>query len=170
MLRMALAVALSAGISVCEEAALWRDFSPPGGGFSIRLPGTPTEQPQTTEGMRQFELKTGDQDYVVSYADLIAEMKGLAPEQVLEKLRDDFVRKVPGGKLIDSARFKIGGNTGLSWVLESAGPGRPTFKMKMSAVVAGDRLFHYGFIARDDLFNEVAVDRYLETFELLPPR
>jgi hypothetical protein len=147
--------------------APWQDFSPPGGGFSIRLPGTPTELTASPGGLHQYELKIGDQDDVVSYADLPPEMKGLPPEQILERLRDDFVKSVPGSTLVRSKPFQLGGHPGITWVLEASVPDRPTFRMKMAAVVTRDRLFHYGVIARSDLFDEVAVDRYLETFQLL---
>jgi len=118
--------------------------------------------------MHSFELQAGDEDYVVSYADLLPEMKGLVPAQILEKLRDDFVQRTSGAKLVGSKPFRLDGKPGLSWVIEANARGGPTYRIKMAAVVAGDRLYQYGFVGPRDTFDEVAVDRYLETFELAP--
>lgn len=166
-----LAGLLVAGLGPADSGSAWREFSPPDSGFSIRLPGKPKELENGPPGMRQFELKTGEEDYVVSFADVPEEMKGQPPEKVLERLRDDFVQSIPGARLTGSKPFDLGGQPGLAWNVEafSAKDGSK-FKMKMSAVVANNRLYHYGFIGPSDSFKEAAVDRFLETFQLLPPK
>lgn len=154
-----------------DQASPWREFSPPDSGFSIRLPGTPTEPAEGPPGMRQMELKTGNEDYVVSYADLPEEMKNMAPEKVLEQLRDDFIGTIPGAKLTGSKPFMLEGHAGLTWNVEATSAKEGSkYRMKMSAVLAHDRLYHYGFIAPSDSFKEAAVDRFLQTFQLVSSR
>ena len=168
-LGLALAAAAAAGLPPDDTASPWREFSPPDAGFSIRLPGTPTEPEDAPAGMRQYEVKNGDEDYVVSYADLPEEMRGEEPDKVLERLRDDFVDSIPGAKMTGSTPFKLDGHAGLTWNVEATSAKDDKFRMKMSAVVAGNRLYHYGYIGPARSFREPAVDRFLETFRLLSP-
>ncbi len=155
-----------ASVARAGEPSAWPELSPPQAGFSIRMPGTPTERLDPETGVQNFQLLQGDQSYVASVAYLPRELREMTPQQLLDRTRAGFLRLLPNSRLITSEPVKVGGFPGITCVIQSQAPGRAEFKLKMSAVVANGRLFSFGFISRQDAFSEAEVDKYLATFRL----
>jgi hypothetical protein len=142
----------------------WRTFAPPGGGFSVLMPGTPTEDP--TDGTATtFQMKTEDRPYVVTYAAIPPEWKGLTPDVLLADLRYKFVQAMRG-EHVESRLSTLQGFPALTWTLDSALAGQPVFRMKMTAVVAGEKLFNVGLTVRKESFRDGEADKYLSSFRL----
>jgi hypothetical protein len=147
-----------------EGASGWQTFAPPGGGFSVLMPGTPTVDP--TDGTATtFQVKTEDRSYVVTYAPLPPEWKALTPDVLLADLRYKFVQAMRG-EHVESRSSTLQGFPALTWTLDSALPGQPVFRMKMTAVVAGEKLFNVGLIVRKESFRDSEADKYLSSFRL----
>jgi len=162
MVALALAVA---SVASADDPSTWKEFSPAHGRFAIRMPGTPTES-VAERGVHNFQLTDGDRSYVASFVDLPPELRSMTTNQILEQTREGFVRILPGSRLVSSVSAQIGGFPGITCVVEAQAPGRPAFRLKMSAVVAKARLYSFGFIARKEVFVESEVDKYLATFSL----
>jgi hypothetical protein len=129
------------------------------------MPGTPTEQ-SPGAGVHNFQVTRGDQSWVASFVILTGEMKQKPAQEVLDETRSAFLSLLPSSKLLSSATWSIGGFPGVSCVIESQVAGRPSFRLKMNALVTPDRLFTFGFACRREDFVETQADRYLSTFRL----
>jgi len=149
-----------------EDPSSWSEFAPPQAGFSIRMPGTPTHQFDAGASIDNYQVRLGDKVYVASVAYLPREIREIAPERLLEQTKAGFLQLLPSSRLIQSSTFKIEGFPGITCLIESQAPGRPTFKTKTSAVLANGRMFSFGVTSRADLFVESEADKYLSTFRL----
>ena len=130
------------------------------------MPGVPTHSFNAETGTDTFQLREGDQLYVVSVVYLTRELREMPSQKLLDQTKAGFLRLLPNSKLVKSEAVKIQGVSGITCLIESQAPGRPEFRLKTSAVIASERLFSFGFATRKDLFVEADVDKYLATFRL----
>ena len=152
-----------------ELPAAWRDFSPPGGGFSIRMPGDVSEQTDQQTGGHTFQVRSEDEwSYIVTYADLVPELRALGTEKLLRQMRDQLLEGMKAS-LVNSENLKVQGFPAVRWTLESGIPNRPIFRMRMITVVTDKRLFNAGVIIRKDQFRDSDVNRFLTSFRLEVP-
>jgi hypothetical protein len=162
-----------AAMAAPQDLSTWVRFSPHDSRFRIRLPGTPTDVYEPETGTHNFEIRSGEQRYMVSWVDLpridlSRKALSVTPEQNLESARDRFLQLLPAAKLVRSAPAKVGEVPGLTWVLDTSPANRRTLRMKGLAAYSKGRLFVAAFINDQYHFDEEAADRFLATFEILP--
>ncbi|MEO8189590.1 MAG: hypothetical protein ABI682_04555 [Acidobacteriota bacterium] len=168
--KAAAAALLAAGVLCAQDFTEWVLFSPPKARFSVRLPGTPSQQVDAATGTHSFELRSGDQRTMVSWTDLPKPARGqkaAKPEQVLEETRDRFIKLLPDSKLISSSPATVGGSPGIVWVLETNPENRGALRMKGAAAISKGRVFTLGRMAGRYGFDEDAADRWMATFQIL---
>lgn len=165
--KTATAALLAAGILCAQDFTEWVLFAPPKARFSVRLPGTPSARVDPATGTHSFELRSGDQRTLVSWADVPKTARRQKPEQILEETRDGFLKLLPGAKLISSAPATVGGSPGMTWVLETNPENRGALRMKGAAAVSKGRVFTLGKMAGRYGFDEEAADRWMATFHIL---
>jgi hypothetical protein len=95
----------------CAKAE-FKEFSPPGGGFKVQMPGTPKDQTQTTAGIQMNIFATEDRNgaYIVSYADMPVPGNE-SPAQIQTRLdgsRDGQLANM-GAKLVSESKIQLGG-------------------------------------------------------------
>ena len=162
------ALLLVAAIAAPQDLSTWVRVSPPGSRFRIRLPGTPTEVYEPETMTHNFEIRSGEQRYMVSWFNLPKKDFRATPEQNLELARDRYLKLLPAAKLVRSEPTKVGEALALMWVLDTAPSNRRPLRMKGVAAFSQGRLFIAAFMADQFRFDEEAADRFLATFEILP--
>jgi hypothetical protein len=162
------ALLLGAAMAAPQDFSTWVRFSPHHSRFRVRLPGTPAEAYEPETETHNFEIRSGEQRYMVSWRDLPKEMLRATPEQILEAAQNRFLELLPGSKLVRSAPAKVGEVPGLTWVLDTSPANRRPIRMKGLAAYSEGRLFIAAFINDRYHFDEEAADRFLATFEIIP--
>lgn len=162
------ALLLVAASAAPQDLSTWVRVSPPGSRFRIRLPGTPAEVYERETATHNFEIRSGEQRYMVSWVDLSRKALRATPEQNLELARDRYLELLPAAKLVRSEPTKVGEALALMWVLDTAPSNRRPLRMKGIAAFSRGRLFITAFLAGQFRFDEEAADRFLATFEILP--
>jgi hypothetical protein len=157
---------LVGGVVDAVEPAAWPEFSPAQAGFSVRFPGTPTEQFDASGGVTNYQFLDGEKSFVVSVGYLDRGRREMGSRKLLEQTKDAFLGLLPGSRLVKAEEKTIGGFPAISWIIEAQAAGRPEFKLKMLAIVANTRLFNIGYTARKDVFVESDADKFIATFQL----
>ncbi len=165
--KSAAAALLAAGVLCAQDFTEWVLFSPPKARFSVRLPGTPSERIDPATGTHSFELRSGDQRTMVSWAALPKAARQKRPQQILEETRDAFLKQLPDSRLISSAPATVGGSPGMTWVLETNPENRGPLRMKGAAALSKGRVFTLGRMSGRYAFDEEAADRWMGTFRIL---
>ncbi len=169
VMAVAVVIAILGRQCLGELPTAWRDFSPPGGGFSIRMPGDVSEHTDQQMGGHTFQVRSEDEwSYIVTYADLVPELKALGTEKLLRQMREQLLEGMKAS-LVSSENLKVQGFPAVRWTLESGIPNRPVFRMRMITVVTDKRLFNVGVIIRKDQFRDSEVNRFLTSFRLEAP-
>ncbi len=94
----------------------WTDFTSDSGRFSVKMPSTPQEtvQPTPVPGMgsidtHMFMSLSGNDAYMIGYADYPNEMMGIVPAaEVLKGAQDGAVANT-GGSILDQQALTVGG-------------------------------------------------------------
>ena len=105
-----------------EATDVWQELTPPGAGFAVLLPGTPTETErpllQTVYGpvvIHLFVLQVdgGRAAYMVSYTEPpeVLRGKGGAPGESLDGARDELLA-TPGRRLVSEKSISLNGYPG----------------------------------------------------------
>ncbi len=131
--RIVFAVSLVAvaglAASVAHAADDWSTLTSDGGGFTISMPGKPTESKQTydTDGgpveavLYMLELDGGNVAYLAGYNDFKKEqIEGRNPQDMLDGARDGAVANV-NGKLVKETKITLDGNPGRELKVEAPG-------------------------------------------------
>jgi hypothetical protein len=92
------------------------------GGFSARLPATPTEQVHPKTGNLNFQVTDNGKTYVVSVSYPAREVWEMPPQQILEKYSSIGLRLVAGSRLVKSEKRDFGGFPAILSVIESPAP------------------------------------------------
>jgi hypothetical protein len=101
----------------------WKDFSPKGGGFIVKMPADPEETTRTIEAVhgttrvRQFGVERDGVAYMVTRTDLPPAAVAGGPRKTLDEARDEGVRK-SGGTLKEERAIELDGHPGREMVLE----------------------------------------------------
>jgi hypothetical protein len=104
----------------------WSVFSPEGGGFSVNLPGKPTERslPQSTETERTpspvYELTSGGLKYVILYKDGLVSAEVTQRDKFLEMAAEAGIISA-GGKVVSNKPVSLGDYPGRELKGEVAG-------------------------------------------------
>ncbi|MDQ2979502.1 MAG: hypothetical protein M3R62_09785 [Acidobacteriota bacterium] len=162
------ALLLVAATAAPQDLSTWVRVSPPQSRFRIRMPGTPSEVYEPETGTHNFEIRSGEQRYMVSWVGLSRKALWATPQQNLESARDRFLQLLPASSLVRSEPASVAGCPALMWVLDTSPANRRPLRMKGIAAFSSGRLFVAAFMADQYRFDEEAADRFLATFEVLP--
>jgi TonB family protein len=166
----------------------WKEFSPPAGGFTVLMPGTPdltTIEVETPVGKlphARYAVITGTAAYLVSYTD--HPYKSEDPEAVKRALdagRDNVLAQDPGMnvKLLSEREIALEGHAGREWLFHGNG-----FVLRARAYFVNGRIYQLVLSAPPNLafkngrpsadpqdrteFYEMISARFLDSFKLMP--
>ena len=97
----------------------WIKLQPLGGGFSVSMPGQPTEDVSNTDDftMHLFTLTVSDAIYLAGYGDYAPSVHIDVDEQLAAN-RDSFAKRL-NVKVLDSRKITVAGRPGLEFTAES---------------------------------------------------
>ncbi len=147
-----------------QDAPKWVTLSPDRSGFMIQVPAQPKEETESKPGFttRLYTVITDKAIYLVSYGDYAPTMR-LDVDGELAANRDNFVKGLPGAKLLTSESVKLDGRPGLEFTGES-----PQARFRSRVYLAGNRVFMFMALelaGKDDTEN---VKRFLSSFAFTP--
>lgn len=148
----------------------WSLFSPKGGGFSVMLPGTPTEETIQVDSAAgpftrpTYKLASGEFGYMITHSDYTN-----VPEET--QARDDFIQMAAekaltmgGGKLISSKPISLGDIPGREVKAEIRGPSI----LQANTYFARPRLYLVMVFMPLDKTDSEYVTKYFASFKVLP--
>lgn len=166
---------LALAFPLAAEAAEWRAFTSPAGGFSVFLPGAPTFSRQTRRtavGLIEenyYRLDSAEARYSVEYQDL----PGLAvffasAGKIYNETRFGVLEKYRG-KEIGYREIEFAGHPGRELVFEMPAPGggRGIWIEKARFLLAGGRLYVLEAGVPETKGETAGIDRFLDSFRLL---
>lgn len=110
-----------------SDAAAWKKFAPEGGGFTVLMPGTVSEekQPIESEAMkienRLYSVETKLGVYMITYADFPEVITDAALiQRMLDGGRDKALSNTKG-KMVSETNIKLDGYAGREWLVEIPG-------------------------------------------------
>lgn len=157
-----------------SESVQWQDFSSSEGGFSISMPGQPTERELPVRGgngpvsSREFALvlEEGKLVYSVNYADfptISTELNSSQINLLLEGARDAAVRNLKNGQLVSDRPIELNGYIGRE--IEVANPDGFSAKTRLYWVQPRLYMIVVASTAETGLNREA--ERFLDSFQLL---
>lgn len=157
-----------------SDSVQWQEFSSTEGGFSISMPGQPTERELPVRGgngpvsSREFALalEEGKIVYSVNYADLPTISTELNASQInllLDGARDASVRNLKNGQLVSERGIELNGYIGRE--IEVANPDGFSAKTRIYWVQPRLYMIVVASTAETDLDREA--ERFLDSFRLL---
>jgi hypothetical protein len=137
------------------------------------MPGIPTQETDRETKASQFEIRSGDRRYFVSYRELSpAETKAAKadPDAALEKARDAFIQSMTNAVLRNSSKAPAGGAPGLVWTYDTQAANGPPIRVSGDMVLAKGRLYTLIYADRKWAFDDEAPGHWFETFRLTPEK
>ena len=155
-------VTLFVNVPAQSEPSPWVTLAPEGAGFSILVPGKAVEAiaKKRSYTMHTFSVTAGRATYAASYSDY--EPGKLDPAIALTANRDRFIKGLQA-TLISSREITIDGNNGIEFTSET-----PAHNVKSQILLVGNRLFQTVTFVFKDVDETRNVDRFFESFKLLP--
>ena len=101
----------------------WIAFAPPGGNYSVMMPGTPETEVKNETGnfgpytVNGATLVAGDEFYIVVYVDYAPTLK-LNVQGEINANRDNFIKGVKGAVLTSEKKITIDGHPGLEFTAD----------------------------------------------------
>jgi len=101
----------------------WKEFSPEGGGFRVKMPGAPSKTTRTIETpsgdvkMTYYAIEREKTVFMVMRSDLPPDTVAKDPKKVLDEARDNGVRN-SGGTLREEKEIKLDGKPGREMLLD----------------------------------------------------
>jgi hypothetical protein len=162
----AMSVFFAAAAVSAQDQSTWNELEPPGGGFVIRMPGIPNTEIDKETKAHQFEIRSGDRRYFVSFRDLTAGERKADPAAALEKARDAFVHSLANSEMRGSEKAPLGSSPGIVWTCDSQAADAPPIRMRGKMVLANRRLYTLIYADRKFAFDEADSARWFESFRL----
>jgi hypothetical protein len=151
--------------------AAWKEFSPPGGNFTVSFPGTPAEVKQsitTPAGNVAVNLyvvanAAEQSQYVAGYSDLLPEIaQKLKPEQILDTVRQEVVMKLPGTKILEEKPIALDGAPGRDLTFDAGAAGQGRFRFYL----VGSRLFRVGVAGPAAKLTSPEAEKFMASFRI----
>ena len=166
-----LVLASSAGRA--QVSSGWKSFASAPGGFSVRLPGTPTEDAPkeaapSAPTNRSYTLSVRDTVYILTYTDFARETVAKStPKALLNAARDGGIKNV-NGKLIAETEIKVNGYPGRD-VTASVSIDKKPGSMRFRIVLADARLYMALFVGPGRSATDAQIDEFLKSFKIVAP-
>jgi hypothetical protein len=164
----ALLACLAAG---CFAELDWRELRVEDGGYSVSLPGRPSEQarplavtPQVGAQitMRQWSARAKESVFAAGYADF-----PFADEKRLAEVSDALVRNI-SGRVEKRVAVALDSMSGLETVATGRSADAP-LALRVRIYADGPRLYQVAVLGRPGDIPEDELDRFFSSFRLLRP-
>ncbi len=154
ILVLAFASSLSAG-----QGDGWVKLEPPGGGFSIMMPGKVDEdlQPGDDFTLHAYSASTASGIYMAGYGDYAARIR-LDPAGELAANRDNFLKGLEA-KLIDTKNISLDGHQGIEFTGESR-----IARFSSRVYIIGNRVYQLTTAIDIDKDDAANVNRFFASF------
>lgn len=155
-------VALFGKATAQSEPVPWVTLAPEGAGFSVLVPAKAVEtiDKRRSFTIHSFSVTAGKATYAASYSDYAPGK--LDPANALTANRDRF-NKALQATLISSREITLSGHGGIEFTSET-----PAANVKSQMFLVGDRLFQTATFVFKDVDETRNVNRFFESFKLLP--
>ncbi len=163
------------GGSGSTAPASWQEFTPPDGGFSVLMPGTPQEDRSTSQsdfGQIEtvnfiVEASSGSVAYVVSYADFPPELlASIDPQQVLNLAVEQQMQQ-RNFTIMNHRDITLNGHAGVEFTATGTIEGLAS-TAKSRVYMVNNRFYMLICVAVNDYYSEEDATRFLESFTLQP--
>jgi hypothetical protein len=162
-LSLILLLAIASSLSAIQDGE-WVRLAPPGGGFSIMMPGKAKEevQPSADFTLHMYDVDTANGIYMAGYGDYAPRIH-LDPVGELAANRDNFLKGL-NAELIESKNISLDGHAGL----EFTGKSSDNF-FKSRVYLIGNRVYQIAVAidsSKDDTAN---INRFFTSFAFTKP-
>ena len=154
--------------AVAQISQPWERLAPPGTGFVVMLPGKPEETAASKETFtsRLFTLVAKDGTspravYLAGFGEYAPTVK-FDPQAELEANRDNFIKAIPGMRMLDTRRITLDGRLGLEFTGESA-----QYHVTSRVYVAGNRVFQLAVMVFKGIDERANINKYFDSFAFL---
>lgn len=151
----------------CLQNATFTEFVSEEGGFSVSMPGTPTEETQSipTEAgdieIHMFSIESGSTAYLVGYSDYPPDVIEIVDsDMLLDSARDGAVGD---GALLSEKSITLGDYPGRELTVETSDEGIMVYAR---VYLVGNRLYQVVVSTGDDALTE-EMRGFLDSFKLL---
>ena len=162
--KLFLIVAITIAIFGCQMSTPLTEFVSEEGNFSVMMPGTPTEESESTaEGIdiHMFSAESGSTAYVVGYSDFPQEIIDVTdPEMLLGFAQDGAVGS---GALISEAPITLNGYPGKDLKFEEASEGLIIY----ARIYLVDNRLYQVIATTEDSDMPTEISEFLDSFKLL---
>ena len=155
----------------CQQAPTWEEFTSAQGGFTVLMPGTPTEQKRTAKtasgsiDAHIFLVDQGDVAYMVAYSDYPDTMlQERTPKLILDGARDGAVAHAKG-RLLSESIVSMNDHQGREVRIERLG-GKVTITARIFLVRR--RLYQVMVLMPKDHASSKDVKKFLDSFGIQP--
>jgi hypothetical protein len=166
--NLLLAASLPLLLASQSSGSDWTQFSPAGGGFTVLMPGTPTEHTDklaTKAGSAEvsyFLAESMAVTYVVSCSKFAKEaVKPETLEKRLDNARDGAVES-SGGNLKSEKALKLGPHPGRELLLQGS---KAFVRTRIYAV--GNRLYQTMVVSKKENAHAADAAKFLESFKIV---
>ena len=158
------------------EQVDWQRVAPPGGGFSVLMPGTPVERKQTADspigsiGIDTFTLTKGRDEFTVAFTDYPAAILKSKPEAILEGVQIGVEADLRA-KVLDERPTSLDGYPGRQYTLElpeSKLPGGGIYKVR--AYLVKQRLYQVVAVTPKANASSTDAEKFFQSFRLSAQR
>jgi len=148
-----------------QTAEPWVRLAPTGTGFAVMLPGKPEEK-ASTKGQfssRLFTLITKDGAtpraiYLAGWGEYAASVR-IVTQAELEANRDNFIKELPGMRLIGTQKITLDGRPGIEFTGESE-----RASVISRVYVVGNRVFQLAVMVFKGIDEKTNVNKFFDSF------
>lgn len=143
----------------------WFRLAPTGTGFVVMLPAKPEEQASSKEqfSSRLFTLVTKDGTtpraiYLAGWGEYAASVR-INTQAELEANRDNFIKELPGMKLLGTQKITLDGRPGIEFTGES-----DRANVVSRVYVVGNRVFQLAVMVFKGMDERTNVNKFFDSF------
>jgi len=161
-------------LSACGGSSEWQELTISEGGFSVLMRGQaryarqPVDTPGGKTSAHLYSSDRPDAFFAVGYSDYpLAFVLASRPEDLLNGVRDTWIRRIEG-KLLVSSPVKLQGQySGIEFMGEGAVKGESAF-LHARVFLVDQRLYQVISMARKNQISQGVINRYLNSFRIVP--
>jgi hypothetical protein len=149
-----------------DFAGEWRDFSPPGGGFTISMPGEPKEQSEVVPPnmmLRLYVVEKRSWEFGVGYLTLPpVALVGVPRGEIIREFRKGILEEFRRAKILREESISLDGIPGEEFEVEVPRQGRGIIRL----YIAGSRLYMLAVSAKRSFSKDSAnAKKFLDSFK-----
>jgi hypothetical protein len=151
----------------------WKEFSPPGGGYSVLLPGTPTLNNAALQGASGnkylLELPRAHLEFAVAHVDFPGGAFAPGSLAVLAGAERDALMRQVNGKLLGERDVMLGNYPGREFQIDAAGKGVVIERLYLSQRGPVTRVYLVMVGGKDVRAGTGHAAKFLDSFAILAP-